>query len=381
MASLSNKLGHKIQETLSIQHLCIVFANADSGEGHRAWKGVRADRNDLELQKNGNDLIKNVASSCGGPTIAVIHSVGPVILSDFANLPQVKAILYANLPGQESGNALSDVIFGRVDASGRLPYTIGKSLKDYGPDALVQYYPNHLIPQADFKEGLYVDYRHFDKFAVEPEYPFGFGLSYTTFEYSDLQIRGLKPKSRLPDPRPGGLSAPSYDPSIPDPSSALYPKGLRKLTKYIYPYITSIDQVRRAPYPYPDGYDTVQEPSQAGGGEGGNPSLFEPYVQVDARITNVGARTGKEVVQVYVSLSPDAKEQSSGDLIDTPVRVLRNFTKIELEPNDSQVVTLTLTRKDLSYWSVLEQNWIMPDGDFTIAVGRSSRDLLLQGTY
>ena len=373
IASLRNKVKGKLHDTLSKQDMCVVFANADGGEGHRAWNGVRADRNDLELQKNGNQLIKDVAFSCGGPTIVVIHSIGPVILSDFSDFPTIKAILYANLPGQESGSALADVLFGKVDASGRLPYTIGKSLEDYGPTAPVQYYPNSIIPQADFTEGLYFDYRYLDKNNIKPAYPFGFGLSYTTFEYSKLKVTALKPKSPLPSPRLSGLDPPSYDSSIPDPSSVLYPSGFRKLKKYVYPYISDVDQVKKGDYPYPNGYDIRRDPSQAGGAEGGNPSLFEPHAQVEMTVKNTGPRFGSEVVQVYVSLPP-------GD-IDQPIRVLRNFTKIELQPGESVMTTITLSRKDMSYWSVTDQNWVMPEGDYIIAVGRSSRDFLLQGTY
>ena len=375
MASLSNKVNDKLRDTLSEQDLCIVFANADGGEGYIAWNGVRADRNDLELQKNGNQLVKDVAFSCGGPTVVVIHSIGPVILSDFADFPAVKAILYANLPGQESGNALVDVMFGHIDASGRLPYTIGKSLEDYGPTAPVLYYPNHVIPQADFTEGLYIDYRYFDKHDIKPAYPFGFGLSYTSFEYSDVKVTALKPKSRLPDPRPSSLKPPAYDSSIPDPQSALYPSGFQKVKKFIYPYISD-PKVKKGHYPYPEGYDVHQEPSQAGGAEGGNPSLFEPHVLIEVTVKNTGSRFGKDVVQAYASLSSGAVPE-----VDHPVRVLRNFTKIELEPGESEVVALTLSRKDLSYWSVVDQNWVMPDGNATIDIGRSSGDLLLQGTY
>jgi len=104
-------------------------------------------------------------------------------------------------------------------------------------------------------------------------------------------------------------------------------------------------------------------------------------VGVQLRIANTGSRTGKAVVQLYLSFPPSVKEPSTGETIETPVRVLRNFTKIELEPSSSQIVNLTLTRKDLSYWSVIQQNWVMPDGLFTLNVGHNSRDLPLQGTY
>jgi beta-glucosidase len=313
--------------------------------------------------------------------VVVLHSVGPVIIEEFADLPAVKAILLANLPGQESGNALADVLFGRVDASGRLPYTLGRSLHDYGPGAPVLYYPNAIIPQVDFREGLFVDYRHFDKHNIEPRYPFGHGLSYTTFELSELAITSLKAKSPLPAPRPKLLSPPSFDESIPAVESALFPKGFSRLRSFIYPYISNTKQIKTGKYPYPDGYDLEQEPSHAGGGEGGNPALYEDYVKVEVRVSNTGKRSGKEVVQIYVGFPPSIHEPSNGDLIETPVRVLRNFTKIELEAGGSEVVNLTLSRKDLSYWSVIQQNWVMPDGPFTIFAGRSSRDLPLNGTY
>ena len=377
-----NILNRSERQEVSEQDMCLVFANADAGEGYLAWQGVRGDRNDLELQKGGVKLIKDVAASCGGPVIVVIHAVGPVIMEEFADLPQVNAILLANLPGQESGNALADVLFGRVDASGRLAYTIGRTLADYGQTAPVLYYPNHIVPQVDFKEGLYIDYRYFDKNNIIPRFEFGYGLSYTTFEYSNLKVEALKIKSALPAHRPDGLSAPLYDDQRPDPSSALFPKDFRRLKKYIYPWLDHVKQVKQGLYPYPQGYAKKRGPSQAGGGEGGNPSLFENHVKVSVDVQNTGSLKGKEVVQLYVSFPENISDAVSGETIDMPVRVLRNFDKIELRAGETQTVEMNLTRKDLSYWSTVQQNWVMPENDeFTICVGRSSRDIKLQGIY
>lgn len=379
-ALLKDKLASKDKDDLKKSHLCLAFANADSGEGHKRWSNVRADRNGLEFQKNGDQLIEDVASACGGPTIVIVHSVGAILLNKTASLPGVKAILYAHLPGQESGNALVDVLFGKIDASGRLPYTIGNTLEEYGPGAPVLYYPNHLIPQANFEEGQYIDYRHFDKAGIEPQYPFGHGLSYTTFEYSSLKVTELLPKSRLPAHRFAGVEPPKIEGGLPDPSSLIFPSDIRRLKKYVYPYISNTKQVKKGNYPYPEGYSEVQIPGQAGGGEGGNPSLYDEHVHVSVRVKNTGNRSGKDVVQLYVSLPQDVKDQT-GAVIDMPVRSLRNFTKIELDQGEEQTVNLTLSRKDLSYWDVLEQNWVMPDGGFEIAVGRSSRDLPLKSVY
>ena len=381
---LADDVTEELRTQLKEQDLCLVFANSDAGEGFLSWNGIRGDRNDLNLQKGGDKLIKAVAQNCGGgqgDTVVVIHAVGPVIVEAWADLPGVKAIILANLPGEESGNALSDVLFGRVDASGRLPYTVGKSLEDYGPSAPILYYPNGIIPQANFDEGLYIDYRYFDKEGIEPRYPFGFGLSYTSFEYSSLTITALQPKSAHPAPRPLGLEPPSYETTIPDATSALFPEGFYKLEKYVYPYISSVKEVNPGKYPYPDGYSTPQPPSEAGGGQGGNPSLFETFARVSLSVANSGSRAGKEVVQLYISFPDVVVEPSTSEVIDFPVKVLRNFEKVELQPGQEIVVELNLTRKDLSYWSVVQQNWVMPtEGKFKISVGRSSRNLPLEGT-
>lgn len=375
-------LWRKVSSLVLDQDLCIAFGNSDSGEGYTSWSNVRGDRNDLYLQKNGDKLIQQVARNCGngtGQTIVVVHAVGPVVLERWIDLPGVKAVLLANLPGEESGNALVDVLFGDVDASGRLPYTVGKSLEDYGKGGQILYYPNAAVPQQKFDEGLYIDYRHFDKHSITPRYEFGFGLSYTTFSFSNLTITTVRSKSPLPSPRPApALPPPSYDTTIPDPGTALFPENFRRLKKYVYSYISSTSNIKTGSYPYPDGYSIPQTLSPAGGGEGGNPSLFEPYVFVNVTVRNTGSRTGQQVVQVYVSFPDDVVDESTGDYISFPVRVLRGFAKIELDAGKEQSVRITLSRKDLSYWSCGRANWVMPvKGKFKIAVGASSRDLPL----
>lgn len=378
---LSNDVPAKASSSLlNDQDLCIVFINSDSGEGFESWDGIRADRNDLFAQKGGDKLVQRVARACGkgkSNTVVVVHAVGPVVLERWIDLPGVKAVLLANLPGEESGNALADVLFGDVDASGRLPYTVGKSLSDYGPGGQVLYYPNSVVPQQDFKERLYIDYRHFDKEDITPRYEFGFGLSFTTFEFSNLTVTERKAKSALPAPRPGAATAPpSYSTDVPDPSTALFPSGFRKLKNRIYPYITSASDIKHGRYPYPKGYDQIQAPSPAGGAEGGNPDLYTSHVSVTVSLKNTGTRKGKQVVQVYVSFPEGVIDASTGDKIDFPVRQLRGFEKVELEAGRSQNVKIELTRKDFSYWSRGLGNWVMPtEGKFTISVGASSRDL------
>lgn len=391
-----NTLPPRSSPMLKQQDICIVFVNADSGEGYLRWGGIAGDRNDLKLQKGGDKLIQQVAEGCGGgsgKTIVVIHAVGPVTMESWIELPGVKAVIMAHLPGQESGNALVDILFGDANPSGKLPYTIGKSLDDYGHGAKILYVPNAPIPQQNFSEGIYIDYRHFDKYNIMPRFEFGFGLSYTTFEYSDIHVTPVKPKSALPSPRPNAASPPTYDETLPDASTAVFPSGFRKLAKYIYPYLNNVSEITPGPYPYPEGYNTTQSPSAAGGGEGGNPSLYDVHVTVSVSITNTGKAAGAEVAQLYLSY-PKSKvmgdatggmRESSwfdADMSDFPVKVLRGFEKIHLKPGEVKDVLFKLTRRDLSFWDVGEQNWVMPvEGKFTLRVGASSRDIRLEGSY
>ncbi|KAI4188689.1 MAG: hypothetical protein LQ348_003894 [Seirophora lacunosa] len=384
---LSNEIPVKSPSSLlDDQDLCIVFINSDAGEGFEAWNGVRGDRNDLYAQKGGDKLVQRVARACGkgtSSTIVVVHAVGPVVLERWIDLPGVKAVILANLPGQESGNALADVLFGNVDASGRLPYTVGKSLSDYGPGGQILYYPNGVVPQQDFSERLYIDYRHFDKEGITPRYEFGFGLSYTTFEFSNLTLAEKKPKSALPAPRPDiGATPPSYPTELADPSTALFPPGFRKLKNRIYPYIARVSDIKRGEYPYPKGYHDKQAPSPAGGAQGGNPDLYTRHLVASVSLKNTGTRKGKQVVQLYVSFPDGVVDTSTGDQIDFPVRQLRGFEKVELEAGESRNVEMELSRKDFSYWSRGLGNWVMPtDGKFTISVGASSRDLSISADW
>lgn len=390
------------------QDLCLVFVNADAGEGYLSYEKIRGDRNDLDIQHDGDALVLKVAENCGGgegKTVVVVHSVGPVVLEKWIDHPNVHAVIMANLPGQESGNAIADVLFGDVNPSGKLPYTISKSLDDFGVAGQILYLPKDIkslkSPQQNFSEGVYIDYRHFDKYSIAPRFEFGFGLSYTTFEYTSFSLTTIKPKSPFPARRPSPMSPPKYSEAIPDPSTAIFPPNIRKLKKFIYPYIASDTEISTAPYPYPEGYTARQPLSPAGGGLGGNPSLYDIHLNVSFTLTNTGTTAGSEVAQLYLSYPgskpsttpPPTKDETwkftyDNDMTDFPVRVLRGFEKIHLQPGESQTVSFALTRRDLSYWDVHEQNWRMlggatdtEKGEYKIAIGASSRDLRLEGLW
>ncbi|KAK4063280.1 CAZyme family GH3 [Trichoderma aggressivum f. europaeum] len=163
---------------------CIVFGNAWACEGYDR-PAIRDDYTD--------SLIKSVADQCS-KTIVVFHNAGPRLVDGFVDHPNVTALIFAHLPGQESGPALVSLLFGDTSPSGKLPYTVAKNESDYG-DVLDPVQPEGEFanfPQADFHEGVYLDYRYFDKKSIEPRYEFGFGLGYTTFAYSNISINHIQ---------------------------------------------------------------------------------------------------------------------------------------------------------------------------------------------
>ena len=190
--------------------VAIVFVKASSGEEFVVLQEAIGDRKDLDVWYGGNELIEKIAE-VNKNVVVVINAPATV------NLPwkdKVRAIIFSGFPGAESGNAIADILFGEVNPSGHIPFvwakdeeycaqisalenltiineTSGKTYKDiYRYDGI----DCHQKPdpsgkeQIDYNEGLYIGQRWFNKNKKQPEFPFGFGLSYTTFEYSDLTL-------------------------------------------------------------------------------------------------------------------------------------------------------------------------------------------------
>ncbi|KAJ7172348.1 putative beta-glucosidase [Mycena filopes] len=155
----------------------LVFINAYAQEG--------ADRHNLTSFSNGDALVKAVAA-VNNNTIVIMHIPGPVIVEDWIDHENVTAVLIAHLPGQESGNALVPVLWGDKSPSGKLPYTVAKNESDWPPNNIVS--DPVLAPQANFTEKLLIDYKWFDAKNITPRWEFGFGLSYTTFEFGELGL-------------------------------------------------------------------------------------------------------------------------------------------------------------------------------------------------
>ncbi|OHW92216.1 glycosyl hydrolase family 3 N-terminal domain-containing protein [Colletotrichum incanum] len=256
-----------------------------------------------------DNLVNNVAANCSN-TIVVLHSAGTRVVDAWADHPNVTAILFAGLPGQESGHSLTDILYGDVNPSGRLPYTVAHAESDFGALLNSSVDPGP-FPQDDFSEGLFIDYRAFDRDGITPRYEFGFGLSYTTFEYSSLSA------SPVGTPVAGFLN----------PDVAIV--------------------------------------------QGGHPALWEDVYSVSVQVQNTGELAGHEVAQLYVGIPGEG----------TPARQLRGFKRVFIEAGGSATVDFRLTRRDLSVWDIVAQQWRLAEGEYDVFVGASNRDLRLNEIF
>ena len=240
------------------------------------------DRTHMRMPRCQVELIERVAK-VNPNVVVVLYNGSPV---EMPWLPCAKAVLEGYLGGQAVGGATRDVLFGTVNPCGCLPESFPVKLEDnpsyltYGGEGDV----------AVYAEGVFVGYRYYDKKKMDVLFPFGHGLSYTTFAYTNLRL--------------------------------------------------SADRIRDT--------DTLT-------------------VSVD--VTNTGKRAGKTVVQLYVG---DRECE-----VFRPVRELKDFAKISLEPGETKTVTFTLSKRAFAYWNVKLHDWFVESGAFTVEIGRSSRDIAL----
>ncbi|THX57987.1 putative beta-glucosidase D [Aureobasidium pullulans] len=154
--------------------VCLVFINALSGEG--------ADRTEL-YNEDQDTMVNTVAANCNN-TIVFITSTGIRLVDQWIENENVTAVLYSGPLGQESGNSITDVLYGDVNPSGRLIHTIAKNESDYNVEICYTY-------NCNYTEGNYIDYKYFEHSNTTARYAFGHGLSYTSFGYSDIKTTKL----------------------------------------------------------------------------------------------------------------------------------------------------------------------------------------------
>ena len=217
--------------------------------------------------------------------ITVVNVGGLIDFSFMDEIPGIDALVLYVQGGEEGGNALADVLSGNVNFSGKTAMTIPVKYEDIPFGDRFSY----MAPDPDnsyYSEGIYVGYRYYDSFDVPVRYPFGFGLSYTSFE--------------------------------------MKPEGIR------------IDD------------------------ENG------PAAILDVTVTNTGSRSGKEVVQAYVSVPAGASDKE--------YQRLASFVKTdEIAPGRTQKVTLTVKLSDLTSYDAVQAAWYLEAGDYIVRVGDSSR--------
>jgi beta-glucosidase len=245
-----------------------------------------ADRTDMKLPYGQDELIKKLLKI--NPNMIIVNMSGsPVEMGEW--LEDAHALLQYWYSGSEGGNALAKVLFGSVNPSGKLTTTFPKKLEDT-PVYRFGEYPGG--ENVTYNEGIFVGYRYYDTYGIEPEFCFGHGLSYTTFEYGKLETK-----------------------------------------------------VKR---------------EDAGKGISVDISLI---------ITNTGETAGSETVQLYVS-DPVSS-------VPRPLKELKGFKKIHLQPGKSETVSFTLGTEDFCYYSIKDSGWIYEDGIFRICIGSSSKDIRL----
>ena len=242
------------------------------------------DRADLDLTEQQVALIKAVAA-VQPKTVVILNNGSAVAMGEW--IDETAAVLEAWMMGQAGGGAIADVLFGKVNPSGKLTETFPLKLQD--TPAYINYPGEN--GAVRYGEGLFIGYRYYDAKGIDVQFPFGYGLSYTTFEYANLTV-----------------------------SSQTF-KDVDGLT-----------------------------------------------VSVD--VTNSGAVSGKEIVQVYVH-----DVQSS---VDRPPKELKGFCRVLLRPGKTKTVSIRLKRDAFAFFHEEENRWVVELGEFEILVGSSSQDIRLR---
>ncbi len=181
LQGLKEKCAGKIQIISDVESAdaCILVVGLNHARGNDCED---VDRTRLKLPETQIKLILDTVKR-NSNTIIVLINGSPIAMSDW--IDHVPAIVEAWYPGQESGSAIANTLFGDVNPSGKLPITFPKKLSDSPAHKSEKTYPGN--EDVYYEEGIFVGYRHFDKENIEPLFPFGFGLSYTTFEYSNCK--------------------------------------------------------------------------------------------------------------------------------------------------------------------------------------------------
>lgn len=265
--STTDALLQEVQNAAQKAETVVVFAGLPA---HYESEGF--DRDSLKMPEGHRKMIEAAAQA--NPNIVVVLLCGSVVECPWAE--KVKAILYMGLPGQAGGEAIADLLYGRANPGGKLAESWPYRYEDLPSSGIYG-----KTTDALYQEGIYVGYRYYDKAGVSVRWPFGYGLSYTEFAYSDLTVEGNA---------------------------------------------------------------------------------------VSVAVRNVGKCSGAEVVQLYIAATQDGLHR--------PVRELKGFQKVYLQPGESETVQFTLTRRCFAVW---QEGWEVPGGTYTVCIGGLTAEIKKSG--
>lgn len=276
------------------------------------------DRKHMRMPDSQNTLIHEIAKVQPN-TIVVLHNGSPV---EMPWVDEVKGILEAYLGGEAVGEAEYNILFGSVNPSGKLAETFPLRLED-NPSYL--YYIGE-GDMTEYREGVFVGYRYYDTKKMQTLFPFGHGLSYTEYTYSNLRLEC-------------GDNAAAQNSSAKDQRNVQCVNG-----------------------------------DAAGGKQSADGMLRikdTDLLTVSIDITNTGSMEGKEVVQLYV-----ADEESS---VIRPEKELKGFEKVSLKPGETKTVHFMLDARAFAYYHTELKEFYVESGTFAILVGSSSREIREEG--
>lgn len=269
------------------------------------------DRTHLDMPDCQNHLIERICQEQPN-TVVVLHNGSPV---QMPWLSQVQGVLEMYLAGQASGAAAVELLFGQINPSGKLAETFPLRLED-NPSYL--YFPGNR-KTVSYQEGIYIGYRYYDKKKMDVLFPFGYGLSYTTFQYSNAKL---------------SINGQAISVSTVKQGNADRKKTDNIAVSGVIPSVTAKDT---------------------------------DEIQVSVDITNTGERAGQEIVQLYVG------NADCGD--HRPEKELKNFTKVELAPGETKTITMKLDQRSFAYYNTEIHDWFAPSGDYEILLAASSCDI------
>ncbi|HBC86669.1 MAG TPA: hypothetical protein DCZ94_06935 [Lentisphaeria bacterium] len=256
------------------------YTNETEGEGH--------DRK-FTLPDDEIRLIKDV-TSINSNVVAVVYAGGNVEMESW--LEKVNALLYVWYPGQEGGAAISEILFGKTNPSGKLPATFESKPEDRS--SFNCYNDDDKDNRIQMADGVMTGYRHFDSRKIKPLFPFGFGLSYTAFNYGNFRMSANKMKST-------------------------------------------------------------------------------GKIRLSFNITNTGGMAGAESCQLYIG-------DVEASLL-RPVKELKDFARVELQPGESKTINFDITVSMLRYFNPDLKKWIAEPGDFKAYLGASCEDIKFVETF